>query len=114
MPLHPNLQPLVDVASTMPVSPAGASIDELRAVAHTAMELMFSMLSEAGPELASVDDHRVPVDGGEITVQVYRPEGAGPFPGHLYIHGGGFWLGSVDMFDSTCRWVASLADCVVA
>ncbi|MCU1462021.1 MAG: lipase/esterase [Acidimicrobiales bacterium] len=114
MPLHPSLQPLVDAAAAMPASPDGLSVDELRAFAHGAMEQMFSRLSEAGPEMAAVEDHRVPVEGGAITVRIYRPEGDGPFPAHLYLHGGGFWLGSIDMFDATCRWVASLADCVVA
>jgi acetyl esterase len=114
MPLHPSLQPIVDASAAMPAAPDGSSVVDLRAFAHQAMEQMFAMLSDVGPELDSVVDHRVPVDGGEITVRVYRPEGGGPFPAHLYCHGGGFWLGSLDMFDATCRWVAGLADCVVA
>jgi acetyl esterase len=33
---------------------------------------------------------------------VYRP-GPGRLPGLLYIHGGGWWAGSVDESDATCR-----------
>src|SRR5260370_17373702 len=48
-------------------------------------------------EAASVTtDHAVPVDPGEITVRVYRPSTQGPLPGHVELHGGGWWLVSID------------------
>jgi acetyl esterase len=71
-------------------------------------------LGVSRPPLGSEIDHRVPVDGGEITVRVYTPEGAGPFPGYVYFHGGGFWMGALGLFDSECRGIASDAGCVVA
>ena len=114
MPLHANLQPIIDASAMFPTPPDGLSVAELREFAHKAMEQSFGLLSEAGPEVAAIVDHRVPVDGGEITVRTYRPEGSGPFPAHLYIHGGGFWLGTLDHFDAQCRWNATLAGCVVA
>jgi acetyl esterase/lipase len=52
--------------------------------------------------------------GREILVRCYVPEGAGPFPGHLYLHGGAFWAGSVADYDPLCRWYADAAGCVVA
>ena len=98
MPLDPRLQPLVDGAAQG--APAqGLGVDELRQRAHGAMDLMFSALSDAGPEMASVEDHVVPVHGGEITVHAYTPEGEPPFPAHVYFHGGGFWLGTLDQFE---------------
>jgi acetyl esterase len=78
------------------------------------MEMSFLALADEGPEVASIVDHRIPVDGGEITVRVYTPNGAGPFPGHLYLHGGGWWIGRPDHFDNNCRWIAEGAGCVVA
>jgi acetyl esterase len=56
----------------------------------------------------------VPVDGGEIAVRVYEPGGDGPFPCHVYFHGGGFWLGNLEMSDASCRATAVDAGCVVA
>jgi acetyl esterase len=56
----------------------------------------------------------VPVDGREILVRCYVPQGADPFPGHLYLHGGAFWAGSVADYDPLCRWYADAAGCVVA
>jgi acetyl esterase len=78
------------------------------------MERGFLALGDDGPEVADITDHRVPVDGGEITVRVYTPHGTPPFPGHLNIHGGGFWLGTLDHFDAGCRSLAEDAGCVVA
>ena len=55
-------------------------------------------LGVSHPPLGSEVDHRIPVDGGAITVRSYTPEGAGPFPGYVYFHGGGFWMGTLEHF----------------
>jgi acetyl esterase len=59
-------------------------------------------------------DYQVPTGGREILVRCYVPEGTGPFPGHLYLHGGAFWAGSVADYDPLCRWYAAAGGCVVA
>ena len=43
-----------------------------------------------GPDTFRVEDLRIPVScpRGEITIRVYTPKGAGPFPVHLNFHGG--------------------------
>jgi acetyl esterase len=64
--------------------------------------------------IADVGDHVVTVEGGEITVRVYTPDGRPPFAGHLYFHGGGFWTGTVEQYDRFCRRIAKDAHCVVA
>ena len=66
---------------------------------------MSSMLAftEPGPEPDSTTDFSVLVKGGEIVVRVFAPHGTGPFPAHLYIHGGGWWIGTIDHFASNCR-----------
>jgi acetyl esterase len=100
------------VASSTP-PPEGASVAELRANAHAAMDMMFGALGPDGPEMASVVDKTVPVAGGEIPVRVFTPPGHAPFPLHVYLHGGGFWLGTIDQFEATCRATAAGAGCVV-
>ena len=77
------------------------------------MQTSFLALSEPGPDVASVEDRVVAVDGGEIAVRVYTPAGDGPFPAHVYFHGGGFWLGDLDFSDGTCRELCDGAECVV-
>jgi acetyl esterase len=114
MPIDPRLQPILDAAAAAPPPDPSLSIAQKRAAAHAAMEMGFLAFSEPGPDPAATTDHRIAVDGGEITVRVYTPHGVGPFPAHVYFHGGGFWLGELDHSDSSCRAISAGAGCVVA
>lgn len=50
-----------------------------------------------------VSEQRIAVDGGDIAIRSFCPEGAGPFPVILYFHGGG-WVGfDLDTHDPMCR-----------
>jgi acetyl esterase/lipase len=113
MPVDPRLQPILDAAAGAAAPDPSLSVADKRAAAHAAMELGFLAFADPGPDPASTVDRRVPVDGGEITVRVYTPHGVGPFPAHLYLHGGGFWIGAPEHFDSSCRATAAGAGCVV-
>jgi acetyl esterase len=68
-------------------------------------DLMFLRFGEPGAPDVSVTDHQVPVEGGSILARVYRPPGSDVLPGHLALHGGGWWLGSVRELvnDAICR-----------
>jgi acetyl esterase len=58
-----------------------------------------------GPEVHEVDDHRVPVAGGEILVRVLTPTATSR--GVLvYFHGGGWVIGTVPEFDTLGRVLA--------
>jgi len=65
--------------------------------------------------VATVTDHVVPTPGGPVRVKEYRPAAAGTLPAHLFLHGGGWWLGSVDELvnDAICRLRCDRARCVV-
>ena len=65
--------------------------------------------------MATVTDHVVPTPTGPVRVREYRPAGAGPLPAHVFLHGGGWWLGSVDELvnDAICRLRCARAGCVV-
>jgi acetyl esterase len=114
MPVLPGLQVILDAVNASPPQVEGLSVAEARDVAHASMAMSFGATQADGPPMEDVHDHQVAVDGGEITVRVYRPEGDGPFPCHVYFHGGGFWLGNLDMSDASCRATAVDAGCVVA
>ena len=64
-------------------------------------------------DVASVEDRTAPGPGFEIPVRVYTPTGDGPHPVVVYLHGGGFVLGTLDSRDPICRTVADRAECVV-
>lgn len=44
---------------------------------------------------------------GERAARIYTPEGNGPFPVILYFRGGGFVIGSLDVYDATPRAMAA-------
>ena len=114
MPVDPLIQSILDAANAAPRPATPPTVADARAAAHAAMDQTFLALAEPGPDPASIVDHRVPVDGGEITLRVYTPQGSGPWPIHLNIHGGGFWLGTLDQFDPGCRGLCAAAGVVVA
>ena len=49
-----------------------------------------------GPAVASQADLTVPVAGGSITVRLYLPFGSRRPPLHVFLHGGGWCVGTLD------------------
>ena len=107
MPLDPNIEALLNEGDDEGPS-FSLGVEASRAAEYDFIEL-------CGPEepVASVVDHRVPVDGGAITVRVYTPEGSGPFPAFVYFHGGGWVAGDINTMDRPCRTFANGGGCVV-
>ena len=65
-----------------------------------------------GPELARVENAKVPVSGGSVPVRVLVPPGQ-PRAVIVYYHGGGWVLGSVDESDLLGRTLADRTGCAV-
>jgi acetyl esterase len=80
-----------------------------------ARKAAYGMMALAGePEaVARVEDRRIPVRTGEITVRIYTPEGEGPFPGVVYLHGGGWVICDLETHDNVCRAIARRASAIV-
>jgi acetyl esterase len=58
----------------------------------------------------AVDELHVPGPEGapEVRVRRYRPaDHDGPLPALVYVHGGGFVVGSLDLYDADCRRIAA-------
>ncbi len=110
MPLDPQAQKLVDALTALNLKPVEDSTPE------EARESMRTRTAALGPfeEVAAVAEHRVPVDGGEITVRVYSPGGPGPHPALVFCHGGGWVIGDLYTHDGICRSLTNAAGCVVA
>jgi acetyl esterase len=113
MELLPGLRDAFASFAAMGTPPDGLTTAERRAWIHERIDETFTALNEERPPVASEVDHRIAVDGGEITARVYRPDVDGPLPCYLHLHGGGFWLGTLEQSESACRGIATDVGCVV-
>lgn len=85
-----------------------------REAAIAAHRALFAPLGEtSGADVADVRDLTVPSPAGDVRVRVYLPFGEPPFPALVYMHGGAWWLGSVEMSDLSCRDLAAGTSAVV-
>lgn len=50
---------------------------------------------------------------GNIPARIYTPDGTGPFPVIVYYHGGGWVIGSKEVYDGGARGLAKAANAVV-
>ncbi|TDD23698.1 hypothetical protein [Nonomuraea diastatica] len=73
---------------------ASTPVAERRAAIHRGMDQRAATVARPAPPV-TVTDHEIEVDGGRITVRGYTPERPGPLPCHVYVHGGGWWLGEL-------------------
>jgi acetyl esterase len=85
--------------------------------ARASYEKSASVLEIPAAPMHSVEDLQVPTrDGATIRARLYlpvEPHWAEPLPALVYLHGGGFTVGSVDTHDALCRMFARDARCAV-
>jgi acetyl esterase len=81
--------------------------------ARAAYEAGAGVLELSRPQLARVEDLRIPTrDGDSIPARLYAPSHEA-LPLLVYFHGGGFTIGSIASHDTLCRTLAQLAGCAV-
>lgn len=101
--LDPELAPILEL---LPDTSGG--LDDVVAARE-----MMGLIVPAGPvpgeELLDIRD----VETSGVSVRVYRPRTPGPHPGVLYLHGGGFCLGTVDIEHGGAVQIANAVDAVV-
>ncbi|GED71901.1 esterase [Brevibacillus reuszeri] len=108
--VHPELRTMLSVMPEM-------NFDRENLVAmRNSMDDMF-VGAPQNPNLSIADQFVLAADGEyQIPVRVYKPRVSNEtLPGILYIHGGGYIVGSVKTFDATCQEIAAdLASVVVS
>ncbi len=111
--LFPSLDPdLVGMVTALP--DLGDSLDDL-AGAREFVEALAGPASEVDTTGLEVRDVDLDGFGNPASVRFYLPTGAEtPLPGLLFIHGGGFVLGSVDLEHQVCVDLARVLGVVVA
>ena len=84
------------------------------AQARLAYEVGAGVLELPKAALARVEDLHIPArDGHLLAARLYAPSTEAGLPLLLYLHGGGFTIGSIATHDVLCRELARLAGCMV-
>jgi acetyl esterase len=112
MKLDPGVEALFKKMGEHPAPPLEQlSVPEARA----AYAQMGAMLGGPVIDLAEVSDHAAEGPGGSIPLRLYRPADVAKTdaPAMIYIHGGGWVIGSIETHDRVCRQIAHRAGCAV-
>ncbi|MBC8126800.1 MAG: alpha/beta hydrolase, partial [Gloeobacteraceae cyanobacterium ES-bin-144] len=64
-------------------------------------------------KVGKVDNITLVLSSGDIKGRIYLPQGDGPFPIILYIHGGGWVIADLDTYDSSPRALANESGAMV-
>ncbi|MDR3331175.1 MAG: alpha/beta hydrolase [Synergistaceae bacterium] len=109
MPLDPQTKKLLDVMKSSGLPP----INELPV--SDARKRVIALFPNNGRlvPIGSVGNRTIPMHWGEMPCRIYSPEGDGPFPVLTYIHGGGWTINNVDIYDSACRHITKNSECIV-
>ena len=83
------------------------------ATARANADAGFAAFNAGAPEVARIEDRRIPGPAGEIPVKIIVPKGDGPFPLLVYIHGGGYVIGSPETHLKLCCELATGAGVAV-
>jgi acetyl esterase len=111
----PEVRSFIDWGDSVNERNRDRPLPELRRVLRNELDRELLRLGVVVEDVAAVTDHTVAVAGGEIRVRVFAPPGAGPHPGFLHFHGGGFVFGTIDsrINDAKCAHICLAARCLV-
>ena len=91
MAIHPETKALLDELASTGARPwSKMTPAEARENWHT----LCKRFSDKQESIASIEDHLIPSKNGEMLLRCYTPKGRGPFPALVYLHGGGYMIGS--------------------
>jgi acetyl esterase len=112
MPLDPQIRQMLALIESMgrPSLAAGAPAEARQGFRMLTVDLR---PPETIVPVAATEDVELPGAAGHLQARIYRPEGEGPFPTILFIHGGGFVIGDIDTHDNQCRTVCRDVGAVV-
>ena len=94
-------------------NPAPPLWEQPAAEARAATDAGFAAFNQGAPAIASIVDRTIPGPAGDIPVKVLTPNGTGPFPLLVFLHGGGWVIGSPATHEKLCAELADGAGAVV-
>lgn len=109
MALDPQAKALIDqlAAANGPKLHSLSAPDARRLTAN-----MFKVPADKAELVFKIEDRKIPGPGGSIPIRIYTPEGTGPFPVLVFIHGGGWVICDLDSHDAPCRMLTNRVGCV--
>ena len=92
-----------------------APVADRRRAIHAGTDSLFALFGRPVAAVHSEQTVEIEAGDGRIRLRIYRPDDASGRPIHVFLHGGGFWLGSIDetVNQATCRTRCTDAGCVV-
>lgn len=106
---HPDVARLVEAFSARRVP----TYDQLGVLHARAVLERVTQLQSPPAAVAAVRDLLLPGGAGRLPARVYRSDPTRPRPLVVYLHGGGWVLGSIRAADGPCRRLAVDSGCVV-
>lgn len=110
MTLHPQAQAVLDLLNAAPTPLKDLPPPEARA----AYDRFIVPRNFDPATIGKVEDRMIPGADGEQRARIYWPEGdPANLPVFLFIHGGGFVIGSIESRDPQCRLICRDVGCIV-
>ncbi len=111
MKVHPQIAEALEALAQANLPP----LDSLEPpAARELMEAVSRARASIPAEIERAEDRTVPGPAGDMPVRVYWPKDAAGTPGALlYLHGGGFVIGSLESHDTICRNLCAGSGAVV-
>jgi acetyl esterase len=106
MPLHPQAQLFVDAINAIGL---GDWNDETLQQQREGLATLHAAGWPEAEDVYAIGD----LDANGVPVRVYRPSAEDGLPVVVYFHGGGWVIGSVDVYDSVTRGLANAANATV-
>ncbi len=111
--MDPQVEALLQLMAAQAQSGAPQMWELSAAEARANADVGFAAFNQPMPTSVAVADRTVPGPAGEIPVKVFTPTGTGPFPLLVYLHGGGWVIGSPETHAKLCAELSEGAGVVV-
>ncbi len=112
----PQMQAVLDQLASMggqPITELSAKEARKQPSPADAVKELMKKQGLKPEKLGKIDNVDIKLSSGKVDGRIYKPEGNGPFPVILYIHGGGWVLADLDTYDASPRALCKATNALV-